>query len=269
MSAPDQPFIYPYSLNPATERVYLLELANILEVIRWRASELETCAAEVRHSGTLGGIPVRHGLDSITGATRLIGTIEAFLAAYARASLILYPTAKSEQARGTHLRAVLGIDASLAPDRLKDRALRNGWMHLDEDIKSLAEDRNGRIAEGVVVPKETPWYAFVERGSIRMLNPEDLTIALPKRGVWSLRPYIHRCSDLQATVSFAISNPYRWECVDGVCGIAVGRRGKPEMWMIRSLGGGAKLEVQASSYNGVVGEFGRAVASWRASLASP
>jgi hypothetical protein len=267
MPTEDESLIYPYSLDPETERVYLLELASILDVIRWRADELESCAGEVRHKGTLREIPDRYGRSPISGATRLTGAIEAFLAAYARASLILYPVAKRHEARGRHLRRVLSIGTFAGDERLKDRGLRNGWMHLDEDIGAIALERNGHIAEGVVVPKGTPWYAFVESGAIRMVDPERLTIVLPKRGMWSLRPYFHRCSDVQAMVRVALANPDRWECVDGVCGIASGWNTRPETWMIRSLGGDARIEVRAESYRAVVADFASAVADWRASVA--
>jgi hypothetical protein len=265
MTTQNQSLVYPYSLDRVTERVYLLELASILEVIRWRADELESCAGDVHHGGALVDIPLRRGKSPISGATRLTGAIEAFLAAYARASLILYPSAKRHEARGRHLRAILSIGMFHGDEWLKDRRLRNGWMHLDEDIGTIALERSGEIAEGVVVPKGTPWYAFVETGAIRMVDPDNLTIVLPKRGMWSLRPYFHRCSDLQRTVKVALANPYRWECVDGVCGIAAGWNGQPETWMIRSLGGDACIEVRAESYKELIAAFVRAVAEWRAS----
>lgn len=259
---------YPYSLDPATERVYLLELASIFEVIRWRADDLESCAAEARREGAVREIAVRFGKVPVSGATRLIGAIDAFLASYARASLILFPTAKAHKARARHLRAVLGMGAQGSNDRLGDRRLRNGWMHLDEDVGLLAANRDGKIAEGVVVPKGMAWHSFAQQGSVRMVNPEYLTIILPNRGMWSLRPYFHRCSDLQATVTGALHNPHRWECIDGVSGIAAGWSGKPEMWMIRSLAGRADIEVHASSYREVVSAFASAVTSCRASQAS-
>jgi hypothetical protein len=247
--------------------VYLVELSSIFEVIRWRADELETCAAEVRKDGTVREVAVRNAKTPVSGAIRLLGAIEAFLASYARASLILYPTAKTQEARARHLRAVLGVGTSFRDDRISDRRLRNGWMHLDEDIASLAEKRDGRIADAVIVPNEASWHQFAQQGSIRMVDPENLTIVLPNRGLWSLRPYFHLCRDLQANVEMALHDPYRWEVVDGVAGIAVGWVGKSEEWMIRSLTRGVGIEIHASSYREVISHFARAVASWRTSQA--
>jgi hypothetical protein len=258
---------YPYSLDRATERVYLSELASVLEIVRWRADELETCADEVRGEGRVRAVAVRYSKGAVSGATRFLGAIEAFLASYARASLILYPTAKTHEARGRHLRAALGIGTTFVNDRISDRSLRNGWMHLDEDIGDLAEQRDGKVTDTVIVPKQAKWYHFAQQGSIRMVDPEDLTIVLPKRGMWSLRPYFHLCRDLQASVRVALHNPYRWEIVDDIGGIAVGWGGKAGEWMIKALDRGVDIEVHAPSYREVVSEFARAVASWRSSHA--
>jgi hypothetical protein len=265
------PHEYPYSLDRTTERVFLDELANILDVLLWRANEIEACVVEVQQFGSVRDVAIDQPRWSsvVSGHTRLIGAIEAFLAGYARASLILYPVRKADQPRGRHLRMVLGIRDLAAGVGLDDRKLRDGWMHLDEDIGRLGAERNGKIRGGSVVHEGKAWYHLAQEGSVRIVDLERLAIALPRRGIWSLRPYFHRCKELRQLVGVEIVNPYRWECANEVCGIAVGWAGQPEIWMIKTLGHEAPIMVEAPSYKEVVRAFHTAVAEWRAAHPQP
>jgi hypothetical protein len=182
--------------------------------------------------------------------------------------LILHPSAK-HRARGLHLRAVLGLMDTIGRDGFDDRSLRNGWMHLDEDIEALAAERGGGIFDTAVVQRGERWYRYAESGSVRMVDPENLTVVLPRRGIWSLRPYFHRCRDLQHRVRVALEDPFRWECVDNVCGIAVRWGGRPEVWVIKSLSGGADIVAEAATYMEVRSAFRAAVEHWQRSRIRP
>lgn len=197
----------------------------------------------------------------VSGPTRILAAIEAFLAAFARASLILYPIGKVHSARGRHLRAALGRDRE-HNDPFNNRRLRDGWMHLDEDIGLLAAD--GRVVPTSVVSTGADrWYSEALRGAVRIVDARDVAVALPRRGVWSLRPYFHECTSLLQDISATLTNPYRWERVGDVQGLAVGWSGKSETWMLKSLTRGCTVTVTARSYNEAVAAFQAAVASWR------
>jgi hypothetical protein len=61
--------------------------------------------------------------------------MEAFLAAWARLSLLFLPTqtaGKEGENRGDVLQLILDVDVSTSP--LADRVLRNAWMHFDERL---------------------------------------------------------------------------------------------------------------------------------------
>ncbi|MFL5579167.1 MAG: hypothetical protein ACJ8AO_02255, partial [Gemmatimonadaceae bacterium] len=61
--------------------------------------------------------------------------LEAFLAAWARVSLLLFPT-HGDKARGKALRDVLAL-TQLAV--LNDRELRDAWMHFDERLDAAVK----------------------------------------------------------------------------------------------------------------------------------
>ena len=65
--------------------------------------------------------------------------ISGLLSAWARASLILFPTRGSKE-RGRVLRELIGVDAD---DEFRHRDLRDDWVHFDERLdEALAEQPN-------------------------------------------------------------------------------------------------------------------------------
>lgn len=256
---------YPYSLDPETEDVFLHELSSVLDVALWRAAQIEQCIREVTRSGFLENLqidPPYFG-HSVSGATRILGAIEGFLAAFARASLIIYPSRRAHLARGRHLRAVLGRDRRVT-DIFNNRDLRDGWMHLDEDIGHIAVERSV-APTSVMTGGPDRWSAEALRGVVRVVDARELTVALPRRGIWSLRPYFHDCQELRQDVSVVLTNPYRWQAVGDIRGRAVGWTGREETWMIKALTRGCPVTVTASSYRDAVAAFESAVSVWLAS----
>jgi hypothetical protein len=69
--------------------------------------------------------------------TRLFDALEAFLASWARLSLLIFPLSGKDdlsefrKARGEGLRELLGVTNDSA---LADRELRDSWMHFDERL---------------------------------------------------------------------------------------------------------------------------------------
>lgn len=256
---------YPYSLSPALENAYLVELLSVLDVAAWRADEIEVCLTEQRRKGTIAELPFTYGGRGtvVSSATRLLGSIEAFLAAYARASLLVDPPRKKHAPRGLHLRTILRVSGPESRFGLDfgSRDLRDGWMHLDEDISRWAEDRSGAVLPTAITNGGEKWYELALRGSVRIVDADQLSITLPRRGAWLLKPYFHRCSELRDRVLTALSSEHRWKCENGICGIPIGRSGRPERWYIRSIGTEPVVEVHATSYREVVRQFKLAVAA--------
>lgn len=260
---------YRYSLDPQTERVFLQELASVLDIALWRASEIEECIVEIRQEGRVASRPLAcpyFGSRAVSGETRLYGAIEAFLAAWARASLILSPSGDRGRyrRRGKHLCAVLGIREASLHTRPGDRSLRDGWMHLDEDLDDWAKQRDGQVAASSIGGPEETWHHLALGGSIRIVDVDHVSVALPLRGHWSLRPYFHRCRDLRADVARAIeSAPYRWHRHDGVCGIVAAWIGQEPLWMMKALSLPEPFTVTAPSRPELLHAFAEAVSRWR------
>jgi hypothetical protein len=270
---------YPYSLDRQTEHVFLQELVKVLEIALWRAGEIEECVAEIRKTGAVAARPVAYPFSGkvVSGETRLFGSIEAFLSAWARASLIIFPTGKQrgsrgderDQARGRHLRAVLRIREPWSQFSAEDRKLRNGWMHLDEDLGRWSEQRKGDVAASAVGGGSgREWYQLARGGAVRIVDVENLAVALPLRGVWSLNPVFHKCKELRDQALWAIEDSdIRWHCVDGICGIIVCWAGfgrLPAAWMIKSLSLREPFTVEAPTRQELVRAFAEAVARSRA-----
>lgn len=256
---------YPYALDRQTEYVFLQELAAVLDIALWRGAEVEECVAEIRKLGAAADRPLKYGRGGrfVSGSTRLYGSIEALLAAWARASLLLHPT-RGNKARGRHLRNVLRLRTPSLIAGTENRRLRDGWMHLDEDLDEWAKLREGAVGVSTVSGEGESWHEVVSRGAIRIVDPNQIGVTLPRRGQWSLYPYIHRCQDLRERVQVALDDAdQRWHCVDGVCGIVVGWTGlggEPPLWMIRALNVREPFTVSAPSIPELEQEFAAAVA---------
>lgn len=255
---------YPYSLGPQAEHVFLKELESVLDIALWRADEIEFYMKVQREDGAIKDQPplARRWVKRVSGETRLFGSVEAFFAAWARMSLILYPT-KGDPARGRHLRAVLGLINELGREEYNDRVLRDGWMHLDEDIDRIV--RKGDVATSSVADKDVEWYHHALRGSVRIIDPVKVAVALPLRSVALLRPYFHRAEALRQRVISRLTNEYAWVTCDGVSGIAVLRGGKPkpDSFFIKALGTKADLTAEAPTYPELVEAFEARVKEWR------
>lgn len=70
--------------------------------------------------------------------SELWGAISGLLSAWARASVVLFPSASDASVRGESLRRLLGVSDD---DPLRARGLRNDWVHFDERLdEAFAED---------------------------------------------------------------------------------------------------------------------------------
>ncbi len=94
-----------------------------------------TAANGVPPSGDPARLAVALG-EQVDEQTKLFDALEAFLASWARLSLLLFPlsgggASEFRQARGEGLRRLLGVTDGSA---LADRELRDSWMHFDERL---------------------------------------------------------------------------------------------------------------------------------------
>lgn len=98
-----------------------------------RAQHISTSQARVTFQNAL--------LKQRRVQTKTFDAIEAFLAAWARLSLLFFPDAKAPGAkdRARVLRAVYLMSGGTSP--LADRKLRNVWMHFDERLDLAIEQR--------------------------------------------------------------------------------------------------------------------------------
>lgn len=115
---------------------YLTELERTVTAALSHFAELDEAAIEwvaIRKSiqSPLQPLPSRFG-DAQQAA---FDALEAFLASWARASLIVFPASRSSfgKARGAAVREKLQL-----PDKtLDDRVLRDSWVHCDERIDAI------------------------------------------------------------------------------------------------------------------------------------
>lgn len=258
---------YPYFLSQQAERVFLKELESVLDVALWRADEIELYMKEQREKETIVDHtpPIGRWVKSVSGYTRLFGSVEAFFAAWARASLILYPGKDVNSPRGRHLRAVLGL--RYTRHEYRDRGLRNDWMHHDNAIDRMVG--MGEAAPSSVTEKEIEWFHLARRGSVRVIDPVRVAVAFPLGRAALLRPYFHRAEVLRQRVVFQLTNEYAWTTVDSVSGIAVYRpawKSKPASFFIKALGTKADITAEAPTYPELVKAFEERVKQWRAGL---
>ena len=258
---------YPYYLSQKAERLFLKELESVLDIALWRADEIELYMQERRDKGSVAeqSPPMGRWVKNVSGDTRLFGSVEAFFAAWARASLILYPTRDGNALRGRHLRTALGLGQGFGGEEYRDRALRDGWMHLDEDIDKILSGGEGSPSS--VTAKDVEWYHLAMAGSVRILDPVKVAVALPLRSVALLRPYFHRADTLRQHVLVRLTDPSAWTTFDGVSGIAVLRRekGRPDFFFIKALGIEADITAEAPTYPQLAAAFEARVKQWRSS----
>lgn len=116
---------------------YDLELRDTIDSALYRLDELAGACGkclelddQIRATRT---IDPQTFYEKTRQQTHVFDSLEAFLAAWARVSLLLFPTGKAEftKRRGRTLRRILGVqDTSI----LGNRALRDSWMHFDERL---------------------------------------------------------------------------------------------------------------------------------------
>jgi hypothetical protein len=123
------PFMYELRETVATARYRFKQLDEAAE--QWKSHEVSADAIMAAGRDDFDDdqfTAEMSGSRSQQGA--MFEALEAFLAAWARVSLLLFPT-HGDKARGKALRDVLALEKLAVLD---DRELRDAWMHFDERL---------------------------------------------------------------------------------------------------------------------------------------
>lgn len=104
----------------------------------------------------------------------LFDTLESFLTAFARVSLLIFPVSRCPfaQKRGATMQQCLAQDYSSSP--LNDRDLRDSWMHHDERMDSAVEAR--RSASGQTFTRSGERIDSETDAHLRVIEADSLVI---------------------------------------------------------------------------------------------
>ena len=108
----------------------------------------------------------------------LFDTLEAFLAAFARVSLLLHPIGSGSytKLRGTTLRHCLGVEDD---SPLENRALRDSWTHHDERMDAAVEAGQGALGQQFSRSTESPRDLL--DSTLRVIEIDTLVVHFWKR----------------------------------------------------------------------------------------
>jgi hypothetical protein len=156
---------------------YAHELRDTLDAALFRLDTLTTVAA----GWVSNGEQWRGGEDADVASLAALAPlqaqafyeIEAFLAAFARLSLLLFPVSQSDQARrrSEELRERLGIPAD---SPLASRALRDSWVHHDERLDHAVEKNAGRSGQRFALSTEVD--ASMKSAFLRIVEMDTLVV---------------------------------------------------------------------------------------------
>jgi hypothetical protein len=111
--------------------------------------------------------------------------VQAFLAAAALISRVLWPGKTQEARRGRDLRAALGVDDS---SPLHDRAMRDHFAHFEERLdRFLTEPRDGQVRAFVDLNMYPDGEPEPPTGRLRHIDPQTLVVTV-RGDRYELRP---------------------------------------------------------------------------------
>lgn len=168
-------------MNAFTSIPYNLELRDTISAALYRLEELRASAAEVvrldcqleAQEHTRKGLSHEDLQAKLRHQTHIFDNLEAFLAAWARVSLLLFPSGKGSftRHRGETLRRIFGLDDTCL---LADRELRDAWMHHDERIDAAIE--TGRRASGQLFTRAAEITDQRKAIFLRIVDIENLVV---------------------------------------------------------------------------------------------
>ena len=126
--------------------------------------------------------------EKLNAQTRIFDHLEAFLAAWARLSLLLFPTKGTQFAaeRGNTLQQLLSLPANSV---FADRELRNGWIHFDERLDTAVQRNTAANRQRFI--RSSQLTLTLRRTTLRIVEIDTLLIHYHDRAG---QP---RCADLR------------------------------------------------------------------------
>ncbi len=164
------------ALDRTTAIPYDLELRDLIDSTLYRLSQLEQAASEclrldqeLKRNESDPEIVTR----KLNTQTRIFDHLEAFLAAWARLSLLLFPvkTAGFSAERGKTLQQILDLRENSV---FADRELRNSWMHFDERLDDAVERQTGANRQRFIRSSELT--DKLQRTTLRIIEIDTLVI---------------------------------------------------------------------------------------------
>jgi hypothetical protein len=156
---------------------YELELRDTIDACLYRLDQLEAAAKECLDLDTklqsdpeLDPEVLRSKGQS---QTRIFDHLDAFLAAYARVSLLIFPVGGDPftKKRGATMQHCLNLNPN---SPLDDRALRDSWMHHDERLdKNVAANQQ---AGGQLFKRSAEVTAANKKGFLRIIEIDTLLV---------------------------------------------------------------------------------------------
>ena len=164
---------------------YMLELEQTCELALVQFQELEKQSQEWMHLFQAPGTQSRddtRDTNMIERQGSLFGRLEAFLAMWARASLLPFPTIRNDDSRdyvswrGEALREALGLAGD---HHLANREFRDAWMHSDERLDRLVRSNVEYVRQRFVVSSQVTPEAKVN--TLRLIEVDTLRFHFHKR----------------------------------------------------------------------------------------
>jgi hypothetical protein len=156
---------------------YELELRNTLDAALYHWSELKASAemcllmeAKWRKERKIEAADMN---QKVREQSRIFDCLDGFLSAWARVSLVFFPTGKGEftQGRGAVLRDLFQLDES---SPVNSRGLRNAWMHNDERLDILVSQ--GRRGAGQRFVNAADVTADMRETHLRLIELDTLVV---------------------------------------------------------------------------------------------
>lgn len=168
---------------------YLIELREIIETALYEYTKLEEaarCWCEIEQQLTEQARSRSSDFDedefaakldnSPTQQSHIFDALAVFMAAWSRASLIIYPLggdddlAEFRRGRGAELQRLLALPEMSA---INNGALRDAWMHYDQRLDRAVRDGYWRTRQRFVRSSEA---AVLKAGALRLVEADTLVV---------------------------------------------------------------------------------------------
>lgn len=186
---------------------YELELRHTLDAALYHWEQLKAaadkCLSYEKKWSADREIPPPEWTAKVREQSRIFDCLEGFLSAWARVSLLFFPTGNGTltKERGETLRRLFAIDHA---SPVNSRDLRNAWMHHDERIDTLISQ--GRRAAGQLFTRSANVTGEARENYLRIIEIDTLVVHFQSQdgtpqnvNLHRLRDALHEVESKQAT----------------------------------------------------------------------